>query len=64
MDKWLELLFKQLNLTEEDAIVAALFAIIGYSVDVLFFPAGLASSSVAILSGATGVVTFKMAEES
>ena len=57
MEKSLELLFKQIKLSEEDALIATVFAIIGFSVDTIFFPVGLPSTLVAFLTGAAAMTT-------
>ncbi len=56
MDKIIEFLLKRLNPSEEDAIVAAIFAICGFAIDALFFPAGMPPLTVTILSGAGGML--------
>ena len=56
MENLIEILIKQFNLTKEDSVIAVLFAIIGFSVDAYFFPAGLSSAVVAFLTGVGAVM--------
>ena len=56
MERLIELLIKQFRLTETDAIVAVLFAVAGFSLDVFYFPAGVPSTLAAFLTGTTALM--------
>ena len=56
MENLLEHLFKIFNLTEEDVLITALFAVAGFSVDAVFFPAGLPPVHVAAIVGSLGML--------
>ena len=56
MERLIELLIKQFKLTEEDSIIAVLFAVVGFSIDVFYFPAGIPATLVAFLAGTTALM--------
>lgn len=56
MEKFIEHLVKLIDLAEEDVLITALFALAGFTVDALFFPAGLPSTYVAVLTGSLGML--------
>ena len=60
MERLIELLIKQFKLTEEDSIIAVLFAVVGFSIDVLYFPAGIPATLVAFLSGITALMVSRL----
>ena len=57
MEALVKYLIKYLKISEEDAIVAAICAMAGFSADALFFPAGMPPLTVTVLSGAAGLLS-------
>src|SRR5207249_2859261 len=55
-----KLLQKHLKLSEEDALVAAICAVAGFSIDSLFFVGGIPTPTVTILSGVGGLAVSKL----
>ena len=55
-----KLLQKHLKLSEEDALVATICAVAGFSIDSLFFVGGIPTPTVTILSGAGGLAVSKL----
>ena len=55
-----KLLQKHLKLSEEDALVAAICAVAGFSIDSIFFAGGIPTPTVTILSGVAGLGASKL----
>lgn len=53
-DKLVEKLVNALGMSEEDAVAAAAGAAAGFTIDALFFPAGIPPGTVTVLSGIAG----------
>jgi len=55
-----KLLQKHLKLSEEDALVAAICAVAGFSIDSIFFAGGIPTPTVTVLSGVGGLAASKL----
>src|SRR5437867_3400449 len=55
-----KLLQKHLKLSEEDALVAAICAVAGFSIDSIFFAGGIPTPTATILSGVGGLAASKL----
>jgi hypothetical protein len=64
MEKIIEFLVKHITVSEDDALVAGIFALGGFVADALFFPQGMQPLTVTILSGASGLLLYKVVEKS
>lgn len=55
-----KVLQKHLKLSEEDALVAAICAVSGFSIDSIFFAGGIPTPTVTVLSGVGGLAASKL----